>query len=77
MVDPIADLAKIAYDHDLSSMLMRRLGHGDTLHEKLHPVDFALPGVTSIAVDPHKMGMSTIPQAACLRGTGHAADAQH
>ena len=25
------------------------------------PFDFALPGVTTIAVDPHKMGMSTIP----------------
>ena len=25
------------------------------------PFDFAIPGVTSIAVDPHKMGMSTIP----------------
>jgi tyrosine decarboxylase / aspartate 1-decarboxylase len=29
------------------------------------PFDFALPGVTTIAVDPHKMGMSTIP-AGCL-----------
>jgi tyrosine decarboxylase/aspartate 1-decarboxylase len=27
--------------------------------------DFALPGVMSVAVDPHKMGMSTIP-AGCL-----------
>ena len=25
------------------------------------PFDFSVPGVTSIAVDPHKMGMSTIP----------------
>jgi len=25
------------------------------------PFDFSLPGVTSIAVDPHKMGMGTIP----------------
>ncbi|HZD44357.1 MAG TPA: pyridoxal-dependent decarboxylase, partial [Methanomicrobiales archaeon] len=29
------------------------------------PFDFALPGVSSISVDPHKMGMSTIP-AGCL-----------
>jgi tyrosine decarboxylase/aspartate 1-decarboxylase len=29
------------------------------------PFDFALRGVTTIAVDPHKMGMSTIP-AGCL-----------
>ena len=33
--------------------------------DKPIPFDFALPGVTSIAVDPHKMGMSTIP-AGCL-----------
>src|SRR5690606_5261049 len=29
------------------------------------PFDFSLPGVSSISVDPHKMGMSTIP-AGCL-----------
>jgi tyrosine decarboxylase/aspartate 1-decarboxylase len=30
------------------------------------PFDFSLPGVTSIAIDPHKMGMSTIPSGALL-----------
>ena len=29
------------------------------------PFDFRLPGVNSISIDPHKMGMSTIP-AGCL-----------
>ena len=33
--------------------------------EKPIPFDFNIPGVSSLAVDPHKMGMSTIP-AGCL-----------
>ena len=66
MVDPIERLAKIALAHDLffhvdaafGGMVIPFLG-------KPVPFDFALPGVTTIAVDPHKMGMSTIP-AGCL-----------
>src|SRR5208283_1371415 len=34
--------------------------------ERPIPFDFALPGVTTIAVDPHKMGMSTIPAGVLL-----------
>ncbi|MGA2917505.1 tyrosine decarboxylase MfnA [Methanoregula sp.] len=71
MVDPIADLAKIAEQHDIffhvdaafGGMVIPFLG-------KPIPFDFALPGVTSIAVDPHKMGMSTIP-CGCLITRDH------
>ena len=66
MVDPIADLAKIADAHDLFFHVDAAFG-GMVIPflKKPIPFDFALPGVTSIAVDPHKMGMSTIP-AGCL-----------
>ncbi len=62
MVDPIADLAKIACQHDVFLHVDAAFG-GMVIPflEKPIPFDFALPGVTTIAVDPHKMGMSTIP----------------
>ncbi len=66
MVDPIPVLARLAEEHDL-------FFHVDAAFGGLvvpflpdpAPFDFALAGVSSIAVDPHKMGMSTIP-AGCL-----------
>ena len=66
MIDPIPELGEIAEKHDLffhvdaafGGLVIPFLGH----HE---PFDFLVPGVSSIAVDPHKMGMSTIP-AGCL-----------
>jgi tyrosine decarboxylase / aspartate 1-decarboxylase len=66
MVDPIADLAKIAVAHDIFFHVDAAFG-GLVIPFLKNPIpfDFALPGVTSIAVDPHKMGMSTIP-AGCL-----------
>ncbi len=66
MVDPIADLAKIADAHDVFFHVDAAFG-GMVIPFLKHPIpfDFALPGVTTIAVDPHKMGMSTIP-AGCL-----------
>jgi tyrosine decarboxylase/aspartate 1-decarboxylase len=66
MVDPIADLAKIAEAHDVFFHVDAAFG-GMVIPFLSNPVpfDFALPGVTTIAVDPHKMGMSTIP-AGCL-----------
>jgi tyrosine decarboxylase/aspartate 1-decarboxylase len=66
MVDPIADLAKIAVAHDVFFHVDAAFG-GMVIPFQDTPLlfDFALPGVSSIAVDPHKMGMSTIP-AGCL-----------
>ena len=65
MVDPIADLAKIADQHDLFLHVDAAFG-GMVIPflDDPMPFDFALPGVTTIAVDPHKMGMSTIPPGA-------------
>ncbi|WP_292371188.1 tyrosine decarboxylase MfnA [Methanoregula sp. UBA64] len=66
MVDPIADLAKIADQHGIFFHVDAAFG-GMVIPFLDNPIpfDFSLPGVTTIAVDPHKMGMSTIP-AGCL-----------
>ena len=66
MVDPIADLARIAVAHDIFFHVDAAFG-GMVIPFLNNPVpfDFSLPGVASIAVDPHKMGLSTIP-AGCL-----------
>jgi tyrosine decarboxylase / aspartate 1-decarboxylase len=69
MVDPVADLAKIARQHDLFFHVDAAFG-GMVIPflKKPVPFDFAIKGVTSIAVDPHKMGMSTIPCGCLLTG---------
>ena len=66
MVDPIGDLASLAHDNGIFFHVDAAFG-GMVLPflPVSPPFDFSLPGVTSIAVDPHKMGMSTIP-AGCL-----------
>jgi len=62
MVDPIENLAKIARQYDLFFHVDAAFG-GMVIPflKKPMPFDFKVPGVTTIAVDPHKMGMSTIP----------------
>ena len=66
MVDPIRDLAALARDHGIFFHVDAAFG-GMVLPflDGAPEFDFAIPGVQSIAVDPHKMGMSTIP-AGCL-----------
>jgi tyrosine decarboxylase/aspartate 1-decarboxylase len=66
MVDPIQELSALATD--LGIFLHIDAAFGGLVLPFLPgapPFDFSLPGVMSIAVDPHKMGMSTIP-AGCL-----------
>jgi len=66
MVDPIRELSDLATEHSLHLHVDAAFG-GLVLPflDKAPKFDFSLPGVSSIAVDPHKMGMSTIP-AGCL-----------
>jgi tyrosine decarboxylase/aspartate 1-decarboxylase len=66
MVDPIEVLSDIAVDREIFLHVDAAFG-GLVLPflEKPQPFDFTLPGVASISVDPHKMGLSTIP-AGCL-----------
>jgi tyrosine decarboxylase/aspartate 1-decarboxylase len=75
MVDPIASLGKIANQHDLLFHVDAAFG-GMVIPflDTPVPFDFALPGVSTIAVDPHKMGMSTIPCGCLLTRDPHLLD---
>jgi len=66
MVDPIEKLAEMALKEEIFFHVDAAFG-GMVLPflEQAPSFDFALPGVMSVAVDPHKMGLSTIP-AGCL-----------
>jgi tyrosine decarboxylase/aspartate 1-decarboxylase len=66
-VDPISELSKIAIDNDLPLHIDAAFGGFVLPFLPIHlPFDFSLTGVTSIAIDPHKMGLSTIPSGALL-----------
>lgn len=61
-VDPITALADVALDRDTAFHVDAAFGGLVLPFLPDAPVfDFRLEGVTSISVDPHKMGMSTIP----------------
>ncbi|MGB9941289.1 tyrosine decarboxylase MfnA [Methanosarcina sp.] len=66
-VDPIEELAKLALENELFLHIDAAFG-GFVIPflENPHSFDFKVPGVTSIAIDPHKMGLSTIPSGALL-----------
>ncbi|WP_407376052.1 tyrosine decarboxylase MfnA [Methanobrevibacter sp.] len=66
LIDPIEDISKIAHENNIyfhvdaafggfSIPFLRKLGYD------LPVFDFSLPGVCSITVDPHKMGLAPIP----------------
>lgn len=61
-VDPVEEISGLALKHGLPLHIDAAFG-GFVLPflEEKHAFDFSLQGVTSIAVDPHKMGLSTIP----------------
>ncbi|TAJ43542.1 tyrosine decarboxylase MfnA [Methanofollis fontis] len=62
VVDPIAAIADIAHDTGVPLHVDAAFGGFviPFLKQEI-PFDFSLEGVSSIAIDPHKMGMSTIP----------------
>ncbi|MCW4005588.1 MAG: tyrosine decarboxylase MfnA [Candidatus Bathyarchaeota archaeon] len=66
-VDPISDIAKIAQRHDVPVHVDAAFGGLvlPFLEELSYPAvgvfDFRLPAVQSVTVDPHKMGMVTVP----------------
>ncbi|MDD1676396.1 MAG: tyrosine decarboxylase MfnA, partial [Methanomicrobiales archaeon] len=67
VVDPIPEMDAIAGEHDLYFHVDAAFG-GLVLPflEDHTPFDFSLPNVSSMSVDPHKMGMSTIPTGCLL-----------
>lgn len=71
MIDPIGDLSKIATRNNIylhvdaafggfSIPFLNEMGY------ELPNFDFSLPGVSSITVDPHKMGLAPIPSGVIL-----------
>jgi tyrosine decarboxylase/aspartate 1-decarboxylase len=67
MVDPIEALSDIAVDRGVFLHVDAAFG-GLVIPFLGRPLtfDFSLPGVSSVSVDPHKMGMSPIPAGALL-----------
>lgn len=63
-IDPIKDLSKVAVDNNIPLHVDAAFG-GLVIpfmeHKEKTPFDFQLEGVSSITIDPHKMGMATIP----------------
>lgn len=66
LIDPIEEISKIAHENNIyfhvdaafggfSIPFLKELGY------ELPIFDFSLPGVCSITVDPHKMGLAPIP----------------
>ena len=66
LIDPIEEISKIAFENNIyfhvdaafggfSIPFLQKSGYD------LPTFDFSLPGVCSITVDPHKMGMAPIP----------------
>ncbi|BAI60471.1 L-tyrosine decarboxylase [Methanocella paludicola SANAE] len=68
-VDPIPAISKLALDENIFLHVDAAFG-GFVIPFMKDPskyrFDFELPGVMSIAIDPHKMGMSTIPSGGLL-----------
>ncbi len=75
MIDPIAGLAKVAGDNGCMMHVdaafggfvipfMKQMGY------EMPDFDFSVPGVTSVSIDPHKMGCSTIPAGVIAVGEG-------
>ncbi|MGZ4950563.1 MAG: tyrosine decarboxylase MfnA [Halobacteriota archaeon] len=62
VIDPIPDLAKVALENDTFLHVDAAFG-GFVIPflKKKYPFGFDVEGVRSIAIDPHKMGLSTIP----------------
>ena len=62
VIDDVPAVAKLAQEHDISCHVDAAFG-GLVIPflKNPAPFDFAVDGVSSVTLDPHKMGMSTIP----------------
>lgn len=73
-VDPISEVSKLALDENIFLHVDAAFG-GFVIPFLKDPskykFDFQVPGVMSVAIDPHKMGMSTIPSGGLLYRDEH------
>ncbi len=77
-IDPIGDISRLAVENSLPLHVDAAFG-GFVIPflEKNYSFDFSLDGVTSIALDPHKMGLGTIPAGVLLfRGEEYLSNLQ-
>lgn len=66
-IDPIEEMSKLAVEKGIFLHVDAAFGGFVIPFLKNPPAfDFALEGVTSIGIDPHKMGLSTIPSGGLL-----------
>ena len=67
-VDPVEEIGKLAQEKDIYFHVDAAFGGFviPFLKGCQPKFDFEVPGVSSIAIDPHKMGMSTIPSGGLL-----------
>ena len=66
VVDPIGRLSELALEHDVYLHVDAAYGGFvlpflEQLGQRVEPFDFRLPGVSSITVNPHKMGLAAQP----------------
>ncbi len=72
VVDPIPELSRIALEHNLHLHVDASFGGfvlpfiNKTDKSEVPAFDFRLAGVSSITLDPHKMGLATIPAGVIL-----------
>jgi len=71
VVDPIKELSDLALEHNLLLHVDAAFGGFvlpflKELGYKTPEFDFSLPGVSSITIDPHKMGLAPIPAGGIL-----------
>jgi tyrosine decarboxylase/aspartate 1-decarboxylase len=71
VVDPIAELGEVALERDLYLHVDAAFGGFvlpflKELNSEPPTFDFATPGVSSMTIDPHKMGMAPIPAGGML-----------
>lgn len=67
MIDPVKEIGSVAADNGIFFHVDAAFGGlVAPFLSDLTPWDFLVPSVSSISVDPHKMGMSTIPCGALL-----------
>jgi tyrosine decarboxylase/aspartate 1-decarboxylase len=66
-IDPIEEIAELTLEHGIPMHVDAAFG-GFVIPflEKKYRFDFEVKGVSSITIDPHKMGMSTIPSGCLL-----------
>ncbi len=79
LIDPIEELSRLAVERNLYLHVDAALGgfvipFARELGRVRSAFDFSLPGVQSITIDPHKMGMSVIPAGGILFRGGELAE---